>query len=44
MHCLGKGIAMAALIFAAAWLEVNDKSAGVLWIFVLLWILFGDWE
>lgn len=41
---VGKGIAMAALIGAAVYLEMNGKEAGGLWFLIVLWVIFGSWR
>lgn len=43
-HMIGKGIAMAGVAVAAAYLEVNGKEAGGLWCLLVLWIMFTEWN
>lgn len=41
---IGKGIAMAAMIGAAAYLEIHGKEADGLWLLIIAWIIFGSWQ
>lgn len=41
---VGKGIAMAALIGAAVYLEMNGKPTGGLWFLIVIWVIFGSWR
>lgn len=39
---IGEGIGFAGLCVAAAWLEINGKHSGGLWVVVVIWALcFG---
>lgn len=44
MNRIGQGIAIAGLALAAAWLDMSDKDATGLWVILVLWIIFGNWE
>ena len=44
MGALGQGIALAALIFSATYLEVHDKQNVGLWAIIAIWIMFTDWR
>lgn len=44
MGNVGKGIAFAGLCIGAAWLEVTGHEASGLWLVVVLWWLFGDFD
>jgi len=41
---LGKGIAMAALMLSATWLEVNGLKSSGLWVLAVIWILVAEWN
>lgn len=41
---IGKGIAMASLIAATVYLEMNGKEVGGLWVLIVVWIIFGSWQ
>lgn len=41
---IGKGIAMAALIGSAVYLEMHGKEVGGLWFLIVLWVIFGSWQ
>ena len=44
MNRIGQGIAMAGLAVSAAWLEVSGNRADGLWIVLVLWSVFADWD
>ena len=41
---MGQGIAFAALVAGAVCLELNDKTAGGLWVVIVIWALLTDWH
>lgn len=44
MAWIGQGIAFAALVAAAAYLEINGKDASGLWVIVVLCAIFAEWH
>lgn len=44
MEYIGQGIAFASLVFAAAWLEINNKNADGLWFFIVIMMVLMDWH
>jgi hypothetical protein len=43
MAWIGQGIAFAALVAGAVYLEVHDKPAGGLWFLIVIWVIAVDW-
>ena len=41
---IGKGIAMAGLCIATAWLEVSGQPTGGLWVLIVIWIIIAEWK
>jgi hypothetical protein len=41
---IGKGIAMAALIWATVYLEMHGKETSGLWTLIVIWIICGSWH
>lgn len=43
LGALAEGLAFAAFVLAAAWLEVSGKPAWGLWFIAGLWVFTTDW-
>jgi len=41
---IGLGIFLASIPISAAWLEINGKEAGGLWLLAIIIVLFGTWK
>ena len=41
---VGKGIALGSLTAAAVLLELNDKPVDGLWLLIVLFMFFADWD
>jgi hypothetical protein len=43
MKALGEGVAFAAMAAGATCLEIYDKPAEGLWVFLVLWAICSNW-
>lgn len=44
MNRTGKGIAFLSLVGAAVVLEVNGYQSDGVWLLIVLWAVFGEWN
>jgi len=44
MNIIGQGIAFAALIAGTVALELNGKKTDGLWMLVVVWAVFAEWN
>lgn len=41
---MGNAVAFVALLGATTWLELAEREVSLLWVGVILWALFGDFD